>query len=170
MKNYNNVFFVALFFFLAIGSCLYSGHYALAQTDQTSSKLQAANTAIDRAFNTVSDAEKSGANITQLLKELNDAGALLAQADNSFRIGDLANVTSNADNARLIANQVNTDAISLRNEANNTSQIVFMFTLIFSVIGAIISVVVLFLVWRRFKSSYTKKLLSLKPQGVKNTT
>jgi len=46
-------------------------HYVFAQTDQTASKLQAANSAIGQSFNTVLDAEKAGANVTGLLVQLN---------------------------------------------------------------------------------------------------
>jgi hypothetical protein len=73
---------------LAFGSCLYSGHYVFAQTDQTASKLQAANTAVEETFNAVLDAEKAGANVTGLLAQLNVAAGVLAQAENSFRTGE----------------------------------------------------------------------------------
>jgi zona occludens toxin (predicted ATPase) len=53
---------VTIFVFLAFDSCLYSEHYVFAQTDQsdqTASKLQAANNAVEQAFNAVLDAEKT---------------------------------------------------------------------------------------------------------------
>ena len=51
---------------------------------QTEVKLQAANTAVVRAFTAVLDAEKVGANITQHLIKLNDAGQLPGQAYTAF--------------------------------------------------------------------------------------
>ena len=159
---------VTLFVFLALASCLYSEHYVFAQTDQTASKLQAANNAIGKAFNAVLDAEKAGGNVTQLLVKLNIAGELLTQAENLYRSGWTANVTSMAGNSALIADQVTNDALSLQNAAADRSQNIFILTLIFSFAGAFIFIIFLMFMWRRFKSSYVKKLLGFKPEGVEN--
>ena len=69
--------------------CLLNVNQATAQIDQTTSKLQVANTAVNQAFSAVLDAEKAGANVTDLLFQLNYAQDVLAKAENSYRIGDL---------------------------------------------------------------------------------
>ena len=53
--------------------CLLGVYPAIAQADQTASKLQAANIAVNQAFNAVLDAEKAGANVTDLLVQINYA-------------------------------------------------------------------------------------------------
>ena len=154
---------------MGIGSCLYSGHYVFAQTDQTASKLQAANTAVERAFNAVLDAEKAGANVTGLLAQLNVAAGVLAQAENSFRTGDFNTSAVQADNVLPIAQEVTNSAQDAKQTALVSGQNAFWFTIAFTEIGASVFVLVLFLVWRRFKRGYKKKLLGLKPEVVENT-
>jgi len=48
-------------------------------------RLQAANTAVDGAFNAVLAAEKAGAKVTGLLVQLNVAEGGLAGAENAYR-------------------------------------------------------------------------------------
>ena len=106
MRNYCKLLATVLLVFLTLGSCLYSGHYVLAQTDQAASKLQAANNAVEQAFNAVLGAEKAGANITGLLTQLNVAGGDLAQAENSYRTGNFSAAETQADNVLPIAQGV----------------------------------------------------------------
>jgi len=147
---------------------LLSLHITPVKASNESASIEAANSSINQAFTNVLAAEKAGGNITQLLTELNNAGQLLAAADNAYRSGNLTSVTSNAENASLIADQVNSNALSLLNASIGKSQNNFWLTLVFSIDGAFVFVVVLFLVWRRFKRNYRMKLLGLKPKVVKN--
>jgi hypothetical protein len=140
----------------------------LVKASNETTSIQAANSSINQAFTNVLAAEKAGGNVTQLLARLSSAGELLAEADNAYRSGNLANVTSEAENAGLIADQVNSDAISLQNASISRSQNNFLLTLIFSVDGVFVFVVVLFLVWRRVKRGYMKRLRGLKPEVVEN--
>jgi membrane protein DedA with SNARE-associated domain len=45
----------------------------------------------------------------------------------------------------------------------------FWLTIAFSAIGAFVLVLVLFLVWRRFKRGYLERLPGLKPEVAENT-
>ena len=132
--------------------------------------IETANLSINQAFTSVLAAEKAGANVTPLLTELNTAGELLAEAQNAYSSGNLSNVASKAENARIIADQVNSDALTLRDVSLVESQNNFWLTLTFSVVGAVVFGIALLLVWRRFKRGYMKKLLSLKPEVVDNET
>jgi len=140
------------------------GHYVFAQTNQTNDKLQAANTAVDQAFSAVLDAEKAGANVTGLLAQLNTADGLLAQAENSIRTGDSTTAAAQADSVLPIAQQVTTAAQSAKQTAIVSSQNAFWLTMALTVIGSIMFILVLFLVWRRFKQSYLKRLSEAKPE------
>jgi predicted PurR-regulated permease PerM len=151
-----------------LGSFFYSAHRVFAQTDQIALKLQDANNAVGQAFNSVSEVEKAGGNVTQLLAKLNTAATNLANAQNAVNSGSTANITSDLENVRQIANQVNDEALNLRNVSLVDSQISLWLTLIFSVAGAVVFCVSLFVVWRRFKRAYIKKLLSKKPEVVEN--
>jgi CHASE3 domain sensor protein len=171
IKNSSRFFVFTLLFFLLIGSFLYGGNYVSAQTDQTSSKLQTANTAVEQAFNSVLDAEKAGTNVTQLLTKLNAAGELLADAENDYNSGiNVENVTFMAENATKIAQQVNLDALNLRDNSLLESQNRIQYTVLFSIVGAIVFVIFLFLIWRRFKRSHLIKVLGMRPEVVENAT
>ncbi len=149
---------------MAFGSCLFSGHYVFAQTDQTASKLQAANDAVEQAFNAVLDAEKAGANVTDLLAQLNDAAGILAQAENSYRTGDSNTAAAQADSVIPIAQEVTTSAQNAKQTASGSGQNPFWFTIEFNEIGAFVFVLALFLVWLLFKRSYIKSLSEAKPE------
>jgi hypothetical protein len=156
--------------FLALNSCLCSEHFVFAQTDQSATSLQAAESALGQAFNSVLDAEKAGGNVSQLLVKLNTAGALLAEAQNAYTSGKTSDVTSITANVIQIADQVNGTAVSLRDVSLVNSQNSFSLTLIFSVFGAVAFSISLLFVWRRFKRAFIKKLLGSKPEVVENAT
>ncbi len=147
-----------------MGSCFLNEHYVFAQTDQTASKLQAANTAIDGAFNAVLDAEKAGANVTGLLAQLNVAEGELAQAENSYRTGDSSTAAAQAASVLPIAQEVTTAAQEAKQTALVSGQNAFWSTIALTVIGAFVFVLVLFLVWRWFKRTYIKGLSEAKPE------
>lgn len=155
---------------MALNSCLCSEHFVFAQTDQSATSLQAAESALGQAFNSVLDAEKAGGNVSQLLVKLNTAGALLAEAQNAYTSGKTSDVTSIAENVIQIADQVNGTAVSLRDVSLVNSQNSFSLTLIFSVFGAVAFSISLLFVWRRFKRAFIKKLLGSKPEVVENAT
>jgi hypothetical protein len=153
---------------LAFSYCLCSENNVLAQTDSSALKLQAANSIVGKAFNSVLEAEKVGGNVTQLLVRLNTAGTLLADAQNTYNSGNKANVISMVENALQIANDVNSDAVNLRNASLIVSQNSFWLSLAFSSVGAVVFAVSLLFIWRRFRRSFMKKLLSMKPEVAEN--
>jgi hypothetical protein len=138
---------------------------SLAQSSADTS-IQTANASINQAFTNILAAEKGGANVNQLLSRLNDAGGLLAEAENAYQTGDLSNANSKADSASLIAVQVNSDAVALLDRIDTNSRNKFITPLLFSIISIVVFLIVLSLVWRRFKRSYYKKVLDSKPEVV----
>jgi len=153
-----------MFVFLAFGSCLFGGYNVFAQTDQTASKLQAANSAVGQAFNAVSDAEKAGANVTGLLAQLNVAAGDLAQAEISYRTGDSNTALAQATNVVTVAQEVTTSAQDAKQSALVSSQNGLWLTIAFTVIVGLVFVLVLFWVWRWFKRRYIKSLSDAKPE------
>ena len=136
-----------------------------AKASNETASIQSADNSINQAFTNVLAAEKAGADVTRLLTELNAAGALLAEAENTYQTGNLNNSTSAADNARLLANQVNSDAIGLLNSSITQSQTNKSLTIVFSLSAGLIFVVLMLLIWRRFKSGFSWKLLVFKTYG-----
>lgn len=151
--------------FLALTLLLLGTPSAFAQTNTVSSKLQVADDAVNQAFGLVLDAERSGANGSNLLIQLNVAANLLSQAENAYRIGDNKTASADAGNVVLIAQHVSTEAQSLKQEVAVSSQNAFWFPIVFSVGSSVVFVLVLFFGWRRFQRNYVKKLSDAK-QGL----
>ena len=127
-------------------------------------KLQAANTAVNQALSAVLNAQKAGANVTDLLAQLNYAQSVLANAENSYRIGDLVEAGTQADNVIPIAQNVTSSAQNAEQTALVSEQNSFLATITLTLIGSFVFVLVLFLVWRRFKHYYIKNLSESKPE------
>jgi hypothetical protein len=130
--------------------------------------IQNAKAAINQAFTNVLEAENAGGNITQLLTGLNNAVQLLAEAQNNYQTGTLIGVTSKANSAKQIADQVNTEAIILKDASLTLTRNNFWFIVTFSLGGAIVFGLLMVIIWQRFKRSHIKSLLSMKPEVVTN--
>ena len=157
---------IALLIMLTLSVCLLSVQQATAQTDQTAIELQSVNNAVGKAFTAVLDAEKAGANVTSLLSQLNNANDQLAQAENAYRTGDSTAASNKADAALSIALQVTKAAQDTQQSAKVSTQNSNISTIAFSVGGAVIFVIVLFLIWLLFKQNYIKRLSEAKPELV----
>jgi CHASE3 domain sensor protein len=155
---------ILMLFFLMFGAYVCSIHFVVAQADPVESKLQEANVAIEQAFSAVLDAEQAGANISDLLSQLNIAAGILAQAENSYRTGDSNIAAAQANSVLPIAQEVTTHAQDAKQTALVSNKNAFWSTIAFTVIGAFFFVLVLFLVWRRFKRSYTNSISQVKPR------
>jgi hypothetical protein len=150
--------------FLAISSLFLWVPSAFAQADQISIKLQSASDAVSQAFNAVLDAENAGANVTNSLYQLNVAADLLAQAENAYRTSDNNTATANVGNVLLITQQVMTAAQNAKQEAAVSSQTAFWSAIAFTVIVAVVFIVVLYITWRWFKAYYSKNLVEGAPE------
>ena len=157
---------ISLLAVLMLSLCLLGVYPVGAQTDQTTSKLQAANSVVGQAFIAVLDAEKAGANVTGLLAQLNYVEGVLAQAEISYRIGDFNKAAVQADNVLPIAQQVTTAAQSVKQNALVSNQNAFWFLIGFTGIVALDFVLALFVVWLWFKRRYNKNLLDAKPEAI----
>jgi hypothetical protein len=149
---------------LMLSLCLLSAYPAAAQTDQTAIELQSANIAVGKAFNAVLDAEKAGANVTNLLAQLNVAQGILTQAENSYRTGDTNTAASQADSVLPITQQVTMAAQNAKQTAIVSSQNAFRLTIAFTVVGMIMFLEILFLAWVWFKRNYIKNISEAKPE------
>ena len=159
---------VALLIILAFSVGLVSVPQAIAQTDQASLKLQAANDSVNRAFNAVLDAEKAGANVTDLLVQINTAQGILAQAENSYRTGNIKKAATQSDSVLPIAQQITTTAKNAKQDAIISIQNNFYWTIAFTVVSMLIFLEVLILFWLWFKRRYIKNLSEAKPELVSN--
>jgi ATP-dependent Zn protease len=161
---------VALLIILTFSVYFVSVQQAIAQADQATSKMQAANDAVKRAFNAVLDAEKAGANVIGLLAQINTVQGILAQAENSYRTGNTNSAAAQADNVFSIAQQITTVAQNAKQDAIISSQNNFWLTIAFTVVSTIMFLEALILFWLWFKRRYIKNLSEAKPEVVNNET
>lgn len=142
---------------------------AMTAANSNAESIASADYAIQMAFENVLSTQNAGGNVTSLIDRLNIAGGLLAEAKSEQRSDSSINVTTKANNALDIANQVNDDAISLLNTKSLNSNN-FWLTIAFSTVGGFIFVILLALVWKRFKRRFINKLLEMKPEVTEDTS
>lgn len=127
--------------------------------------LNAASDAINNAFDTLSAAEKAGADVGSLVTQLNSASRLLSEAENSYRNGDTNAVKSKTSSAVIIARQVTAAAQTAKDKAESAGQSVFWSTLGLTIIGVSVLGLVLMLVWRFIRHRYAEKLVNHASMG-----
>jgi hypothetical protein len=136
--------------------------------DEASASVEVADAAVREAFNATLNAEKAGANVSGQIVRLNEAGSLLDEAEIALGNGDSSGAVNNATLCIGIAESVQSDAGVLKASALDEAHTVFWTYLTFSVVSIAVFVVVLALVWRRFKRGYLKKTLAMKPEVAAN--
>ena len=142
------------------------GVFVARGADEASSSVGEADVAVRRAFNATLDAERAGANVSGLILRLNEAGEILAEAEIALKDGNSSEAAGKAVQCIGIAESVKGDADVLKASALDEAQTVFWTSLTFSVVGIAVFVVVLVLVWRRFKRGYNRKVLGMKLEVV----
>lgn len=150
---------------LLLGSFVFwQAAYVSAQSDQAALNLQEANNAFNSAFNAISDAEKAGANVIDLLLKLNIIADSLASSESTYVLGDLTtSIVKSNEVIQAIPNLIGTaqNEKQFSSEASVTS---FWITLIISIVGAVVFVTLLIFIWRYVKRWYIKEMSRLKPE------
>jgi len=126
--------------------------------------LADAEGALASAYGAVGEAESVGANVTELLSKLSLAGDLLAEANNTYRLGDYDGAylyaTNCSDTVEGIANQ----ALNMKLEAEEIHGERLFFTAALSSTGLSALFVASLFGWRFSKKKYVKRVLEMKPE------
>jgi hypothetical protein len=152
-----------LFFLGLIVACIAavalipSGH-SLSSAD-AAGNVQAAENALSSAFSQVLDTEKSGANVSGLIGRLNEAGSIFTEAEAALDIGNDTGATALANSCKTMADGIESDALTLKNNVV-ASEAPFWSPLLLGCVGAGIFLAVLYGVWRLFRNYYINKLVS----------
>jgi hypothetical protein len=133
-------------------------------TDEASPSVADADAAVRQAFNATLNAERAGANVSGLILRLNEAGGILVEAEIALGNGNSSKAASEASQCFGMAESVKGDADALKASALDEAQTLLWTYLTFSVVGVAVFVVVLVLVWRRFKRGYVGNTMSMKPE------
>lgn len=157
MKKHNKL--LKYLFYVMMLSLFASICLSTAQTDSNRLSLDAANNAVNHTLNDLLDAEKAGVDVTDLVGQLNIAVGFLADAENAERRGDTKAVDTKTDAAVSIARHV-----SAVLQQRMLVKVDLVSVLVLAIIGIILSILVLFVVWRFIKRSYNRMPL-IEPRG-----
>jgi len=134
--------------------------------DDASSKLAQADNAVTQAFVAVEAAQEAGANVSALLKEVNDANAVLAEAHTASRSGDNETASLKSDQAFNTVQNVFSEAESLERSAKYDSQARLVWTALLSSLGLSLLFVACLFGWRYLKKRYVRQALEMQPAKV----
>ena len=124
-----------------------------AQTDAAST-IEVTKIQIINAYRLAQQAEKAGANITELTTVLNDAGLLLSQAEQAYSIGDFAASQNLAIQSQGLLGDFATKAEVLKEGAAQQAANDFWFKFIYPIFGSFAVVVIGFAIWYVLKRKY----------------
>jgi hypothetical protein len=160
MKTYN--FLVA--FILATLLLGYFAHacFAVSPTDAEEA-LRNAEENLASAYVHVAEAERAGADISELLARLVYADGLLAEAKNSYSTGDYEKAYSLAINCSSTVNNIASEASDLKLKAEEAYGERLMFTAGISSVGLSVLFVLSLFVWRSLRKWYVGRVLKMKP-------
>ena len=151
------------FFCFVMFILLFSWFAHVCFADKAEKALIDAENDLASAYVAVAEAEKAGANVSELLVKLRFAGTLLAEAYNTNRTGDYDKAYSFAINCSEGVNGIVDEALSLKLEVGNAYDgRLFMRTAVSSVALSVLFVLSLF-GWRFLKRRYLKRVLRMKP-------
>lgn len=154
-----------LLLLVAMVSLLSSSYSAFGyENDKAISKLVEADESIFEAFEMLLETEEAGANVSTLTAQLNQARTLLTEAEILSRSGNADEAGEMAHYAVIIANDVQAQALDLKNLASADRQDFLLFSAMYSLVGISVFLIVLFFVWKWFRQVYARKLLRMKPE------
>lgn len=154
---------IAVFFAIAI--CLFGclPHVFGASLQDASSALENAKQALQTAFVNVSEAEKSGVNVSVLIYQLNEAGGNLTSAETAFSNSDYSETVNLANVIQTLANGVSTDAEAMKSQAPRGFSSSLK-TLAASFLASGVFIAILALAWLSFKRYYLRSISKSRPK------
>jgi hypothetical protein len=135
------------------------------ESEATSASNQADET-VTAAYMATLKAEDAGANVSDLLVQLDEAGVLLARAHMAYRSDDFDEAIHFANLANNIGEGVQSEADVAKAAASAEGQQRLWFAITGSVVGAVLIVIGSFFGWRVFKRRYYERVLKMKPEVV----
>ncbi len=137
------IFSIAVLFLLAINV---SSAWCFSQ-HEAASKIQAAESEILNCYRAVYEAEKAGANVSELLNSLNEASWLLSKAKLAYNGGDYDSAFTHASECLSKLEGFTNQAEVLRLEAEQAGHLDFMVNFVGSAVGSLAIVVGGYAVW-----------------------
>jgi hypothetical protein len=134
--------------------------------DMMSLEVAEAEEALVSAYDAVLEAEEAGANVSGLLDKLNVGSEYLAEASVYVRLGDSESAARLAGLCVEAVDDVEGEAVLLRDEAVKFERADFLARVVGSAVGVVIVVVGGFVLWTVFRRRYLEKVLGSRPEVV----
>lgn len=128
--------------------------------------LTEAEEALATSYETVLAAEQAGANVSALFEQFNVGCEYLAQAHIWHRVGNPENTSYFAGLCYDVAENLQSNASELRNEAKRVAEDSFVTTTFVSIGSIIVIIVLSFVFWRIFERHLYRKIHVTKPEAV----
>lgn len=159
-------FSVVIFLFLAFSLQLGAGvTFAETSQEEASKALTDSESSVVSAHQAVLKAEEAGANVTDLLIRLNQAGEYLARAHMEYRLGDFEKAVDFANLSRSTGEEAQSVAVALKDSATSERLQRMMFTMIASIVGVASIALGSFWVWYFLKKRYGKVASEIEVRG-----
>ena len=123
-----------------------------------------AESSLASAYVAVAGAEEAGANVSELIVKLEAAGNLLAEANNSYMLGDYDEAYSYAVNCSDTVEGLASEASGLKLNAERAYGEGLRLTAALSSGGLIVLFVLSLYFWKFLKERYFKRVLKMKPE------
>jgi len=131
-----------------------SESFASNSKDTANASIKSAEDVLVSAYQAALEVEQAGADISNLLVQLNDAGDFLVNAHIAYKLEDFDGATRFADFCYDIGEDLKNQVDELRVEAYRSTALGFWWTLTGSLVGVIAVVFSGFWGWRVFKRRY----------------
>ena len=164
INNNYKLFTITFLVFLAVTFFLPIVNEVKSEIIQIPSQLTEAENALKQAFSAVLEADKAKANVSGLLLRLNNGLNLFTQAEIANRLGDISGAAGKLTSVLKIASEVETDAVRARDIALFNSQSAFGSIASISFLAGFYFVLLILLIWRKFKQNYIKRLGNSTPK------
>jgi len=149
-------FALVLVMFLVFATQLFViATFAELSENEAVSTLATAEGTVISAYQAVLNAEEAGANVSDLLVQLNRAGEYLARAHMEYRQGNFEKATDFANSGRSIGEEVQSAAVELKDSALSEGLQRMVFTMIASVLGVAVIALGSLWIWHFLKKRYS---------------
>jgi len=138
--------------------------FASGNQETAASSISEAEQSVAQSYEAVLDAERVGANVSDLLVRLNNAAGLLSEARLAFEVGNFEESVRLADFSGGVGSEVRNEAEWLKAKAISAGVNRLWLFLVGSVLAVAVVVSVSLLGYRYFKRWYYRRLLKMRPR------
>ncbi len=143
-------------------SIFISKMFASNLVDTATTSIEIADNALVSAYQAILETERAGADVSNLLVQLNDAGDILAKAHIAYTLKDFEDATSFANACYYIIEDVKSQTNELRDMSHKSRIVGFWLTITGSLVGVVAVVFGAFWSWRVFKRRYIRQIPKMK--------